>query len=69
VFLIIVPRGGTCGLDCADRTAGLRTGGQSRALEGGLWGIFNVLSFGALLVLLVIASYTGLVLAVVEAKL
>lgn len=33
------------------------------------WGIFNVLSFGALLVLLVIAGYTGLFLAVVAAKL
>ncbi|MBZ5548381.1 MAG: hypothetical protein LAO22_10585 [Acidobacteriia bacterium] len=33
------------------------------------WGIFNVLSFGALLVLLVIASYTGLFLALVAAKL
>jgi hypothetical protein len=33
------------------------------------WGIFNVLSFAALLVLLVIAGYTGLFLAVVAAKL
>ncbi len=33
------------------------------------WGIFNVLSFGALLVLLVIAGYTGLFLALVAAKL
>jgi len=33
------------------------------------WGIFNVLSFGALLVLLVIASYTGLFLALMTLKL
>jgi hypothetical protein len=33
------------------------------------WGIFNVLSFAALLVLLVIAGYTGLFLAVLAAKL
>jgi hypothetical protein len=33
------------------------------------WGIFNLLSFGALLILLVIAGYTGLFLAVVAAKL
>ena len=33
------------------------------------WGIFNVLSFGALLVLLVIASYTGLFLALITVKL
>jgi len=33
------------------------------------WGIFNVLSFGALFVLLVIASYTGLFLALMTLKL
>src|ERR1700691_164230 len=33
------------------------------------WGIFNVLSFGALLVLLVIAAYTGLFLALMTVKL
>ncbi len=33
------------------------------------WGIFNVLSFGALLVLLVIAGYTGLFLALITSKL
>jgi len=33
------------------------------------WGIFNVLSFGALLVLLVIAAYTGLFLALMTLKL
>jgi hypothetical protein len=33
------------------------------------WGIFNLLSFGALLILLVIAGYTGVFLAVVAAKL
>ncbi len=32
------------------------------------WGIYNVLSFGALLVLLVIASYTGLFLALITVK-
>lgn len=32
------------------------------------WGIFNVLSFGALMVLLVIASYTGLFLALMTLK-
>jgi hypothetical protein len=33
------------------------------------WGIFNVLSFGALVVLLVIAAYTGLFLALMTLKL
>lgn len=33
------------------------------------WGIFNLLSFAALLVVLVIAGYTGLFLALVAAKL
>jgi hypothetical protein len=33
------------------------------------WGIFNVLSFGALFVLLVIAGYTGLFLALMTVKL
>jgi len=33
------------------------------------WGIFNVLNVGALLVLLVIASYTGLFLALMTLKL
>ncbi len=33
------------------------------------WGIFNVLSFGALLVLLIIAAYTGLFLALMTLKL
>jgi hypothetical protein len=32
------------------------------------WGLFNVLSFGALLVLLVIAGYTGLFLALVTLR-
>jgi hypothetical protein len=32
------------------------------------WGIFNVLSFGAVLVLLVIAGYTGLFLALITLK-
>lgn len=33
------------------------------------WGLFNMLSFGTLLVLLVIAGYTGLFLALAAAKL
>lgn len=33
------------------------------------WGIFNVLSFGALMVLSVIAGYTGLFLALMTLKL
>lgn len=33
------------------------------------WGLFNVLSFGALLVLLVIAGYTGLFLALITLNL
>ncbi|MGA3087657.1 MAG: hypothetical protein ABSD75_03540 [Terriglobales bacterium] len=33
------------------------------------WGIFNVLSFGALMILLVIAGYTGLFLALITMKL
>jgi hypothetical protein len=32
------------------------------------WGIFNILNFGALLVLLVIAAYTGLFLALLALK-
>lgn len=32
------------------------------------WGIFNVLSFSALLILLVIAGYTGLFLALITLK-
>jgi hypothetical protein len=32
------------------------------------WGIFNVLSFGAVLVLVVIAGYTGLFLALITLK-
>jgi hypothetical protein len=33
------------------------------------WGIFNVLSFGVLLIMLVIAGYTGLFLALLTLKL
>ena len=33
------------------------------------WGLFNVLSFGALMILLVIAAYTGLFLALMTLKL
>ena len=33
------------------------------------WGIYNVLSFGALMVLLVVAGYTGLFLALMTLKL
>lgn len=33
------------------------------------WGIFNVLSFGAFFILLVIAGYTGLFLALITSKL
>ena len=33
------------------------------------WGIFNALSLGALIVLLVIAAYTGLFLAILATKL
>jgi hypothetical protein len=33
------------------------------------WGIFNALSFGALIILLVIAAYTGLFLALMTLKL
>ena len=33
------------------------------------WGIYNVLSFGALIVLLVIAGYTGLFLALMTLRL
>jgi hypothetical protein len=33
------------------------------------WGLFNVFSFGALLVLLVIAGYTGVFLAIMTLKL
>jgi hypothetical protein len=33
------------------------------------WGFFNALSFGALIVLVVIAAYTGLFLALMTLKL
>ena len=53
----------------------LRSGWQLRTLEAGSrrcqkpWGIFNVLNVGALLVLLVIAGYTGLFMALMTLRL
>jgi hypothetical protein len=75
VFLVMVPRvaharmiallvlpgsalAGSCGL------WKLATGAVQKP-----WGIFNVLSFGALMVLLVIAGYTGLFLALMTLRL
>jgi hypothetical protein len=74
-FLIVFPRVAygramglfvlpACALACSFGLWKLATGAVQKP-----WGIFNVLSFGALLVLLVIAGYTGLFLALMTLKL
>jgi hypothetical protein len=74
-FLIVFPRVAygramglfvlpPCALACSFGLWKLATGAVQKP-----WGIFNVLSFGALLVLLVIAGYTGLFLALMTLKL
>jgi hypothetical protein len=68
-FLIVFPRvahGRMIGFFVVPACAFAGSFGLWRLASGAVrkpWGIFNVLSFGALLVLLVIAAYTGLFLA------
>jgi len=74
-FLIVFPRvahGRTIGLLVLPACALAGSFGLWKLATGAVqkpWGIFNVLSCGALLVLLVIAAYTGLFLAVMALKL
>ncbi len=74
-FLIIFPRvahGRAIGLVVLLACALAGSFGLWKLATGAVqkpWGIFNVLSFGALLVLLVIAGYTGLFLALMTLKL
>jgi hypothetical protein len=74
-FLIIfpqVPHGRTIGLLVLPACALAGSFGLWKLALGAVqkpWGIFNVLSFGTLLVLLVIASYTGLFLALMTLEL
>jgi hypothetical protein len=75
VFLIIVPRvahARVLALIVLPVCALLGSFGLWKLATGAVqkpWGIFNVLSCGALLVLLIIASYTGLFLALISVKL
>ena len=74
-FLIVFPRvahGRTIGLLVLPACALAGSFGLWKLATGAVqkpWGIFNVLSFGALLVLLIIASYTGLFLALITVRL
>jgi hypothetical protein len=74
-FLIVFPRvthGRTIGLLVVPACALASCFGLWKLALGAVqkpWGIFNVLNFGALLVLLVIAAYTGLFLALMTLKL
>jgi hypothetical protein len=74
-FLIVFPRvthGRAIGLFVLPACALAGSFGLCKLAAGAVqkpWGIFNVLSFGALLVLLVIAGYTGLFLALMTLKL
>jgi hypothetical protein len=74
VFLIIFPRvahGRAIGMFVLPVCALASSLGLWKLALGAVqkpWGIFNVLSFGALLVLLVIAGYTGLFLALLTLK-
>jgi len=74
-FLIVFPRvthGRAIGLFVLPACALVGSFGLWKLALGAVqkpWGIFNVLSFGALLVLLVIAGYTGLFLALMTLKL
>ena len=75
VFLVMIPRvahGRVIGLVVLLACALAGSLGLWKLAMGAVqkpWGIFNVLSFGALLVLLVIAGYTGLFLALMTLKL
>jgi hypothetical protein len=74
-FLIVFPQvahGRTIGLCVVPACALASCFGLWKLATGAVqkpWGIFNILSFGALLVLLVIAGYTGLFLALMTLKL
>lgn len=74
VFLIIFPRvahGRAIGMFVLPVCALAGSLGLWKLALGAVqkpWGIFNVLSFGALVVLLVIAGYTGLFLALLTLK-
>jgi hypothetical protein len=74
-FLIVFPRvahGRAIGLFVLPVCALAGSFGLWKLASGAVqkpWGIFNVLSFGALLILLVIAGYTGLFLALMTLKL
>jgi hypothetical protein len=74
-FLIVFPRvahGRTIGMFVLLACALAGSFGLWKLALGAVqkpWGIFNVLSFGALLILLVIAGYTGLFLALLTLKL
>jgi hypothetical protein len=75
VFLIVVPQiahARLLGLFVVPACALASAAGLWKLALGAVqkpWGIFNVLSFGALLVLLVIAAYTGLFLVLITLKL
>jgi hypothetical protein len=75
VFLIVFPQvahGRAIGMFVLPGCALMGSFGLWNLATGAVqkpWGIFNVLSFGALLVLLVIAGYTGLFLALMTLKL
>jgi hypothetical protein len=74
MFLIVFPQvryGRTIGLLVVPVCALTSCFGLWKLATGAVqkpWGIFNVLSFGALLVLLVIAGYTGVFLALMTLK-
>jgi hypothetical protein len=74
-FLIVFPRvpyGRAIGLVVLPACAVVGGFGLWKLALGAVqkpWGIFNVLNFGALLVLLVIAGYTGLFLALMTLNL
>jgi hypothetical protein len=75
VFLVMIPRvahGRVIGLFVLLACALAGSLGLWKLAIGAVqkpWGIFNVLSFGTLMVLLVIAGYTGLFLALMTLKL
>ena len=75
VFLIVFPRvahGRVIGVFVVPACALASSFGLWKLSLGAVrkpWGIYNVLSFGAMLVLLVIAGYTGLFLALMTLKL
>jgi hypothetical protein len=75
MFLIVFPRlahGRTVGLFVVPACGLASCFGLWKLAMGAVdrpWGIFNILNFGALFVLLVIAGYTGLFLALITSRL